>query len=76
MDIYYSYKYENGITTLFQVLHNGLDGIQDALASSRNPVVNLPTSFGTSCKSARKSLTYEISFAQLEMPLEVKFWAI
>ena len=33
-----------------QVLHNGLDGIQDALVS-RNPVVNLPASFGTSCKS-------------------------
>ena len=34
-----------------QVLHNGLDGIQDALVSARNPVVNLPASFGTSCKS-------------------------
>ena len=33
-----------------QVLHNGLDGIQDALVS-RNPVVNLPASFGTSCES-------------------------
>ena len=32
-----------------QVLHNGLDGIQDALVS-RNPVVNLPASFGTSCE--------------------------
>ena len=34
-----------------QVLHSGLDGIQDALVSARNPVVNLPASFGTSCKS-------------------------
>ena len=33
-----------------QVLHSGLDGIQDALVSARNPVVNLPASFGTSCK--------------------------
>ena len=37
-----------------QVLHSGLDGIQDALVSARNPVVNLPASFGTSCKSAAK----------------------
>ena len=35
-----------------QVLHSGLDGIQDAIVSAPNPVVNLPASFGTSCKSA------------------------
>ena len=38
-------------TDFSQVLHSGLDGIQDALVSARNPVVNLPASFGTSCKS-------------------------
>jgi chromosome segregation ATPase len=33
-----------------QILHNGLDGIKGALEKSRNPIVNLPSSFGTSCK--------------------------
>ena len=37
------------------MLHNGLDGIQDALVDARNPVVNFPASFGTSCKSAKFS---------------------
>ena len=34
------------------MLHTGLDGIQDALENARNPVINFPSTFGTSCKLA------------------------
>ena len=37
-------------SSIDQILHNGLDGIEDALENAKNPVVNLPSSFGTSCE--------------------------
>ena len=39
-------------SSIDQILHNGLDGIEDALENAKNPVVNLPSSFGTSCECA------------------------
>ena len=46
-------------TELCQVLHSGLDPIQDAIVSARNPVVKLLASFGTSCKSGYSSCIIE-----------------
>ena len=42
-----------------QVFHSGLDAIQDAIVSARNPVVKLLASFGTSCKSGYSSCIIE-----------------
>ena len=42
-----------------QVFHSGLDAIQDAIVSARNPVVKLLASFGTSCKSGYSSWIIE-----------------
>ena len=35
---------------LDQIATNGLEGIMNSLDKARNPIVNLPSSFGSSCK--------------------------